>query len=280
DSVVITSAALADHLGGRPIDARIHGNAATLALHQPFFHWPLEFPEVFAAGGFDVVLSNPPWERIKLQEQEFFAARDQRIADAPNKAARSRLITELIQKNPALHAEFIATAHAADCGSKFLRQSERYSHTATGDINTYAVFAETIRHLLAPTGRAGIILPTGIATDDTTKEFFSDLITKQSLVRLVGYENESFIFPAIANVVRFCTLTVSGAKEKEPTPSFAFYLRFFRQLTQRERFFQLTVEDLALHKRQSHFLSDGDCFDGKRTESCRRFATRIIRPIQ
>jgi len=246
DSVVITSAALADHLGGRPIDARLHGHAEVLALSQPFFHWPLEFPEVFGAGGFDVVLSNPPWERIKLQEQEFFAARDPRIAEASNKAARSRLITELIQENPALHAEFIAAVHAADCVSKFLRQSGRFPLTATGDINTYAVFAETIRHLLAPAGRAGIILPTGIATDDTTKEFFSDLIETQTLVRLVGYENESFIFPAIANVVRFATLTVSGPRATEPKPTFAFYLRLFSQLTQRERFFQLAPDDLAL----------------------------------
>jgi hypothetical protein len=258
DSAVITSAALADHLGGRPIDARLHACAGTLALRQPFFHWPLEFPEVFApkadpcsvaaprGGGFDVLLSNPPWERIKLQEQEFFAARDPRIADAPNKAARSRLITELIQNNPALHAEFIAAVHAADCVSKFLRQSDRFPLTAKGDINTYAVFAETIRHLLAPAGRAGIILPTGIATDDTTKEFFSDLIEKQTLARLVGYENESFIFPAIANVVRFCTLTVCGSKALEAKPNFAFYLRFFSQLAQHERFFQLTSDDLAL----------------------------------
>jgi hypothetical protein len=134
---IITSAALADHLGGRPIDARFHARAQTLALRQPFFHWPLEFPEVFAPkadpsslaapreGGFDVVLSNPPWERIKLQEQEFFAARDPGIATAANKAARSRLITELIQNNPALHAEFIAAVHAADCVSKFLRQPQR-----------------------------------------------------------------------------------------------------------------------------------------------------------
>ena len=55
---------------------------------QRFFHWPLEFPEAFAASGFDCVLGNPPWERIKLQEQEFFAARSERIAKAPNAAAR------------------------------------------------------------------------------------------------------------------------------------------------------------------------------------------------
>jgi methylase of polypeptide subunit release factors len=227
DSVVITSAALADHLGGRPIDARLHGRAGVLALGQPFFHWPLEFPEVFAAGGFDVVLSNPPWERIKLQEQEFFAARDPRIA-AANKATRSQLITELIQKNPALHAEFITAVHAADCASKFLRQSDRFPLTATGDINTFVIFSEAARRLLNPFGFAGLILPTGIATDDLTKDFFSDLIQKQNVVRLVGFENESFIFPAIANVVRFCAFTISGEKRPEQTPQFAFYLRRFQ----------------------------------------------------
>ena len=51
-----------------------------------FFHWPLEFPDIMQRGGFDVVLGNPPWERIKLQEQEFFAARSPEIAGAPNKA--------------------------------------------------------------------------------------------------------------------------------------------------------------------------------------------------
>ena len=244
-SPIITSAALADHLGGRPIDARLHGNAGTLALRQPFFHWPLEFPEVFAASGFDVVLSNPPWEMINLMEQEFFAARDPQIA-ATTGAARKKLIAALPQTNPALHSEFSAASHDADCLSKFIRQSERYPLTAVGRINTYAVFAETIRGLLAPTGRAGIILPVGIATDDNTKAFYSDLTDHQTILRLVGFENESFIFPAIANVVRFCTLTIGGNKLTDPKPSYAFYLRFFSQLSQRERFFQLTTDDLAL----------------------------------
>ncbi len=53
-----------------------------------FFHWALEFPDALAKGGFDVVLGNPPWERIKLQEQEFFGTRAAAIALAPNKAAR------------------------------------------------------------------------------------------------------------------------------------------------------------------------------------------------
>src|SRR5690606_23321689 len=80
--------------------------ALELAHDHRFFHWPLEFAEVFASGGFDVALGNPPWERIKLSEQEFFASRDREIAESPNKAARERLIKALAQKDPALAAEF------------------------------------------------------------------------------------------------------------------------------------------------------------------------------
>jgi hypothetical protein len=262
DSVVITSAALADHLGGRPMDARLHGRAGALALGQPFFHWPLEFPEVFAQGGFDVMLSNPPWERIKLQEQEFFAARDPRIGTAANKAARSRLIPELIQKNPALHAEFIAAVHATDCVSKFLRQSNRFPLTAVGDINTCAVFAETIRHLLAANGRAGIILPTGIATDATCQEFFADINRRGALASLFDFENRDGLFPAVDSRFKFVAITLRGAgtnlsagagNELRDAPAvstlaadFAFFLTKTEHLRDRRRRFTLTTEDLNL----------------------------------
>jgi hypothetical protein len=102
------------------------GRARELAERHRFFHWPLEFPEVFVEGGFDVVLSNPPWERIKLQEEEFFATRAPEIAHAPNKAARQRLIRELPQRNPALWREYQDALHAADATSRFLRHSGRF----------------------------------------------------------------------------------------------------------------------------------------------------------
>ena len=58
------------------------------------FHWPLEFPEVFAAGGFDVVLGNPPWEVMQLSEEEFFAQHMSDIAGLKG-AARKRAIASL-----------------------------------------------------------------------------------------------------------------------------------------------------------------------------------------
>ena len=242
----ITTAVLAEHLSGRPVDPRLLASIGAIAGRQRFFHWPLEFPEVFADGGFDVVLSNPPWERIKVQEQEFFGARDPAIAAAPNKAARGRLIAALLQTNPALHAEFTGAVHAADCLSKFLRQSARFPLTAIGDINTYAVFAETIRSLLNPSGRAGAILPTGIATDDTTKRFFGDLVSHGQLAALLGFENEEFLFPAVHHAFKFCALAVTGERATVRETKLAFFIRNFGQLGDARRKFSLAPDDFSV----------------------------------
>ena len=121
-------------------------------------------------------MGNPPWERIKLQEKEFFAAKDADIANAQNKAAREKLIKLLSQTNPKLLQQFEDAKHDADAQGKFIRESGRFPLTAVGDINTYAVFAETVRGIINNQGRCGVILPTGIATDATTAKFFNDLV--------------------------------------------------------------------------------------------------------
>jgi hypothetical protein len=245
ETTAVTSASLAEHLAGRPIDPRVLGHAAALSVYQRFFHWPLEFPEVFADGGFDVLLSNPPWERIKLQEQEFFAVRDARIATAPNKATRARLIAALPKTNAALYAELTAAVHAAACLGKFLRQSSRFPLTAIGDINTYAVFTETIGTLLRGSGRAGIILPLGVVTDDTTKKLFSSIVSDHRLISVIGFENEEHIFPAVDHRFKFCLFSVAGRDGRVDNLKLTFFTRHFRQLSDERRQFTLAPDDFA-----------------------------------
>jgi hypothetical protein len=165
--------------------------------------------------GFDVVLGNPPWERIKLQEKEFFAARDPQIAHAPNKAARERLIKTLPDRKPDLAKELASAQHDAESSSRFVRTSGRFPLCGRGDVNTYSVFGETARTILGPLGRAGNILPTGIATDDTTKDFFADLMNRGSLASLYDFENKN-IFPHVHSSYKFCLLTLSGSAKPIP----------------------------------------------------------------
>ncbi|MBY0523558.1 MAG: N-6 DNA methylase [Gemmataceae bacterium] len=243
---VVTSGALVQHLAGRPIDPRAQGLVGALSEHHHFFHWPLEFPEVFADGGFDVILSNPPWERVKLQEQEFFAARDPEIALAANKAARAKLIKVLPEKQPALYREFLESLRAASGASAFFRHGGRFPLTGRGDINTYAVFAELGASLPLAQGRTGLILPKGIATDDTTKFFFASLVEAGRLIDLVGFENEDFIFPAVDHRVTFCKITLGGGARRVESSRIGFYVRRFTQLGEESRFFHLEKGDFWL----------------------------------
>jgi hypothetical protein len=212
-------------------------------------HWPLEFPDLMAKGGFDVVLGNPPWERIKLQEQEFFAMRSPDIAAAPNKAAREKLIKAL-EKAPegsaerALSDALIAAKREAEATSEFVRvpadEGGRFVLTGRGDVNTYALFAELFAGLAR--GRAGVIVPTGIATDATTAPFFSKLVQEKQLASLFDFENRELIFPHVYYRVKFCLLTLG---RNEPQARFAFFLTDPAQLAEPERNFTLSPEAIA-----------------------------------
>jgi hypothetical protein len=83
---VPTTEAIWRTIKGGDIRGDVQASAIDIAMKNGALHWPLVFPHQMARGGFDAVIGNPPWERIKLQEQEFFASRDVAIASAPNKA--------------------------------------------------------------------------------------------------------------------------------------------------------------------------------------------------
>jgi len=239
-----TTAALTQLLRGNLSTQEIKDAANKLAEEKHFFHWPLEFPEVFKQGGFNCVLGNPPWERIKLQEKEFFASQSAEIANAINKAAREKLIKELPNKNPELAQAFEDAKHDAEAQGKFIRESDRFPLTAVGDINTYAVFAETTRKLISANGIVGVIVPTGIATDDTCKKFFGDLTQKQALASLYDFENREALFPAVDSRMKFSLLAISGKPIKRG--NFAFFLTQPKQLDNQARLFKLTPQDIAL----------------------------------
>ena len=213
-----------------------------IAEDYRLFHWELAFPHVFASGGFDVVLGNPPWERIKLQEQEFFATREPAIANARNAAARKKLIAALPAINPVLWKDWTSATRVAQGQSHFVRQSGRYPLCGKGDVNTYALFAEHNWNLLAPRGCAGFIAPSGIVTDHTTKEFFNTLIDGHALDSVYHFENESLVFKGLEHRYRFVLLTIGESTQVD----LLFYARRAIDLDDPRRHFSLAPADFAV----------------------------------
>ncbi len=222
-----------------------------LSAEHDFFHWHLAFAEIMQDGGFDVVLGNPPWERIKLQEQEFFASRSPIIAAAPNKSARNRLIQHLNREDAmpsekSLYLKFETAKREAEAASQFVRNGGRFPLSGIGDVNTYAAFAETILQLVHPRGRAGMIVPTGIATDHSTKAYFDHIVSQRRLVSLFDFENREGVFPGVHRSYKFCLLALSGRDRLVPEAEFAFFLHQTEQLKEAERRFTLSTADFLL----------------------------------
>jgi hypothetical protein len=243
------------------VPREVRDEIAKLADRYQFLHWHLAFLNVFQAlpsdeiadedilgwkGGFDVVLSNPPWERIKIQEQEWFAQRKPDIAKAPNAAARRKMIKELAEGDAILFRTFQEDRRTAEGESQLVRRSGRFPLCGRGDVNTYSLFAELDRQLIATSGRVGIIIPSGIASDDTTKVFFQDLIQTRALVSLHSFENEEFLFPAVHHSTKFCLLTLTGPQHAQESSDFVFFLRRTEQLQEGDRHFILSAEDIRL----------------------------------
>ena len=258
----------------------LHSQQLRLALevcsNLQVFHWQIAFPQIFASGGFDCVLANPPWERIKLQEEEFFASRHPKIAEARNKSERTKLIKLLsegkldkflnpdirdstliasIESEKRLYLEFTIAKRTAEASSIFFHVDEssggRYPLTGVGDVNTYALFAETFLNItkklssdrsISNIGRAGFIVPTGIATDDSTKAFFGYISQNKILVSLYDIENREKLFPAVDSRMKFSLLTLGYCEKSE----FVFFATNTNQLSDVRRRFTLTPEEFNL----------------------------------
>jgi hypothetical protein len=248
--MVPTTADVRLKLAGGNVYGPLEGAAMDVAKAASALHWPLEFPDVMVTkGGFDVVLGNPPWERIKLQEQEFFAGHP--VADEPNAAARTRAIAKLAEApegtpDRTLYESFQIAKRIAEATSTFARvpgeSGGRYRYTGTGDVNTYALFAEHFLNLTREGGQAGLIVPTGIATDATTAPFFGHLVSSQRLAGLIDFENSAPLFVGVHRSFKFCLLTIGSSVAEA---GFAFFLTDPVQLEQAERRFTLSPAQIA-----------------------------------
>jgi len=241
----ITYAALRALSEGQNVPASITKQIDELARRYRFFHWHLEFPGIFTvggggedpvtgwSGGFSCVIGNPPWETLQLEDKQFFSNLGRHdIADAPNAAARKKMIQKLATIDLPLYQRYRDAARESEATTHFVRGG-RYPLTATGKINTYSVFAETMRTVASPTGAAGILTPTGLATDNTTAAFFADTLRAKRLYAFYDFDNEAKIFRDVHHAYRFAITVMTGKQRQVKRTRFAFLIRHVVDLSSR-----------------------------------------------
>ena len=220
-------------------------------------NWQVAFPGVWSewesaglTGGFDAVIGNPPWDRMKLQQVEWFAVRRRDIAVAPRAADRKRMIAELETAGDPLAHDFARASERAMAAARVARSGGDYPLLSGGDVNLYSLFVERAMTLVKPEGMIGLLTPSGIASDKTAAKFFKGVATEGRLRALYDFENRrtrydvpSF-FPDVDSRFKFCALVASPTPTEDPAQC-AFFLQDVSELDDPERCFPLTAADFA-----------------------------------
>ena len=226
--------------------------AKSIVKREGFLHWEAAFPGVWhrwqdarPQGGFDAIIGNPPWDRIKLQEVEWFATRLPDVARAPTAAARSAGIQRLRARGAPLAAEFDAAKEAAESLGRLVRASGHYPLLSGGDINLYSLFVERAMGLIKPDGFVGLLTPSGIYADMTAAAFFKSVSTSGRVGGLFDFENKKVFFKDVHASFKFCALIFGGEERQFDETACAFFLHDTETISDLDRCFPLTPEDFA-----------------------------------
>ncbi len=183
-----------------------------------------------------------------MQDREFFSLTDPATAEAVNASDRKKRIAAMPTANPELHASYLAARDHAQRLLDYARVSGRYPLTGKGDVNLYMLFAELASTIVAPDGLVGLLVPSGIATDDTTKEFFSGLMETKRLVSLYDFENKEGHFEDVDRRFKFTALVFGGDSRKTEKADFVFFAHTTEETApqNRQKHIPLTATDMAL----------------------------------
>ena len=227
-------------------------DARSVADSERFLHWEVAFPGVWHGwqdvrprGGFDAVIGNPPWDRIKLQEVEWFATRAPELALAPTAAARREGIRRLRNQGAPLADEFDAAKERADRLGQLVRASGDYPLLGGGDINLYSLFVERAMGLVKPDGFVGLLTPSGIYADKTAARFFQSVSTTGRVGGLFDFENRKIFFKDVHGSFKFCVLVFGGEERRFDETECAFFLHDTDTVKDPERCFPLAPDDFA-----------------------------------
>ena len=118
--------------------------------------------------------------------------------------------------------------------------------TGVSRINLYSVFCERTLAFIAPNGRFGLVLASGLLTDDNNKDLFERLVNGQQLIRAWDFENSRGIFPGVHRSYKFALVCGGGTQSKVQEIDFAFYLPGLEELMDEQRHFSLSADELTL----------------------------------
>ncbi|MEH1910097.1 Eco57I restriction-modification methylase domain-containing protein [Nostoc sp.] len=198
-----------------------------IAALKPF-HWGYHFDKVLERGGFDAIITNPPWEAFKPDEKEFFAQYNDLVTKK-----KMDIHTFKDAKDKLLQDKEIVTAWL-EYKSKFphanlyYRSSRQYQNqisvvngkkSKTTDINLYKLFLEQCFNLLKTGSECGIVIPSSFYNDLGAKQLREMLFSQSKMTGLFCFENRKTIFEGVHRSFKFVVLTFEKGGNTKKFPA-------------------------------------------------------------
>jgi hypothetical protein len=224
---------------GLVVDMPLLNEIESLNNVYKFFHYHLEFPEVFEKGGFDCLLGNPPWETVEFKTQEYFKTSAPYIANITATNKRLKEIEKLETSDRELFLQYSKEAYKYESFKRFYKYSNLYPLTIEGKINLYSKFTEQILYL---SKASGIIVQGDIATGFDTKRLFDYLMQKDLLSNFHHFHNRGRFFD-IHRDTKFALLTI---RENSEVTEFMFNIISYDEINDVSRKIYLSKSDITL----------------------------------
>ena len=218
-------------------DIKFQQEAEAIMARESFMHWEVAFPGVwqkwgsnkYRKGGFDAIIGNPPWNRIKMQEVEWFAMRMPEVSMHATQSARKTAIEKLRKKGHPIIADYEKARLNTSCALTVAKTKDDdggyYPQLGKGDTNIYALFVERALTLANPDALVGLLVPSGIYGDKTSSEFFSSIASSKRLHTIFDFTNRpNHFFPDVDSRFKFCIFIFGGKRQKINNADCAFFL--------------------------------------------------------
>lgn len=211
-----------------------------------FFHWELRFPKVFIDNnpGFDVVLGNPPWDMQEVKDNEFFAASYPEILAVTSAKEKEHVLARIKTQDPLLWDEYAKYVRRTYTERLFLMESGRYPLSGIGRLNLYRLFLENGQSILSPSGRLGMVAPSGFASDAFAQEHFTALHGTGRIASFYDFENREGLFPGVHRSQKFSLITITGGARATQKTDFVFYATTIADLSDATRHVPMSQDDL------------------------------------